>query len=333
MPSPEALGPLGAHLASVDGTSLRGQILFAGGSEVALVRPPRLLEVVRTPDSRAGVRVLDAVIDSWVAAEATQATNGGANPRFAGIYRDDEAWAEPVGLSAPGARVLIVGTGPMALITRRQLDSEGAATMSRPVPHADTAAVRARLAEAESELGGLDAVVVEVVEPGDETSHRTWSSIVADHQGLARRVAADGRWARATAEHSATTGRALRLVTLVDAATPAGRSRAQAAAQLARASHGATDGRVSAYAVSIERRDQRPAVTALAALLATDPRAGGLVGAELVVGDGWMGLRSHPTPAGSVVFGGPELPPWFDEALAEMAGVDAAMAELAEGAP
>ena len=55
-----------------------------------------------------------------------------------------------------------------------------------------------------------------------------------------------------------------------------------------------------------------------------DDLAVGLGGAELAVGSGWIGLRAHPTPAGSLVFGGPEIPPWFDDALREIAGVEAA---------
>src|SRR5690606_21432177 len=43
LPAPDDLAPLGAHLVGPD-VGLRGRILFAGGSEVAVVDPPRLLE-------------------------------------------------------------------------------------------------------------------------------------------------------------------------------------------------------------------------------------------------------------------------------------------------
>jgi hypothetical protein len=56
---------------------------------------------------------------------------------------------------------------------------------------------------------------------------------------------------------------------------------------------------------------------ALVAALATGSHPG-LDGAELVVGDGWVGLRRHPAPAGSVVFGGPELPGWFGDVVGEL---------------
>jgi hypothetical protein len=58
--------------------------------------------------------------------------------------------------------------------------------------------------------------------------------------------------------------------------------------------------------------------------LLSDPDAAGLAGAELAVGPGWLGLRSHPRPIGSVTYGGPALPPWLDDVLEEMVGTAAA---------
>ena len=352
MASPESLGPLGAHLASVGATSLRGQILFAGGSEVALVRPPRLIEVVRTPRSPDAARVVDAVIGSWIAAEARQASTGGANPRFGGLY-DSVASVGSVGSVAsvgsvvstaadgphdpdgfdgfdgPTHRVLVVGDAAHAPPLRASLERLGAAVqIAPPPPDTGIAALRTLLGRADAHLGGIDSVIVDsaIVDSGNGAgnANATWATILADHDGLSGRIAHDARWARTVAEHASTTGRPVRLVTLVDAASPSGRSRAQAAAQLARAGSGATEGRVTAVAVSVEDRAQGPAVAALAALLALDERAVGLGGAELAVGSGGIGLRAHPTPAGSLVFGGPEIPPWFDDALREIAGVEAA---------
>jgi hypothetical protein len=110
------------------------------------------------------------------------------------------------------------------------------------------------------------------------------------------------------------------MLTLTDAASAGGRSRAQASAQLARAARGATDDRVTALAVSVEGASDRQ-VGQIAAQLLCSPTAEPLSGAELVAGPGWFGLRSHPRPAGSVALGGPELPTWFDDALREIAGV------------
>jgi hypothetical protein len=43
-----------------------------------------------------------------------------------------------------------------------------------------------------------------------------------------------------------------------------------------------------------------------------------LAGAELVSAAGWFGLRSHPRPIGSISFGGPAVPAWFDDTLGEV---------------
>jgi hypothetical protein len=84
-----------------------------------------------------------------------------------------------------------------------------------------------------------------------------------------------------------------------------------------------TEGRVTAFAVSIEAREEiaAPAVGALAAFLVGHPEAAALAGAELVVGDGWLGLRSHPRPTGSVTYGGPALPEWLDGTLRQIVGL------------
>jgi hypothetical protein len=144
--------------------------------------------------------------------------------------------------------------------------------------------------------------------------------VLAEHAGLAGHIHADAGWARAAADHAARTGRPLRLVTLTDATTSGGRSRAQAAAQLARAARPATDDRVAAFAVSVETRragDERPLGELVAHLLCS-PDAAALSGAELVAGPGWIGLRSHPRPSGSITFGGPGIPAWLDDALRSM---------------
>ena len=109
---------------------------------------------------------------------------------------------------------------------------------------------------------------------------------------------------------------------LTDAVTTGGRSRAQAAAQQARVAAGSTKGRVTAFSVSVEASDEGAAGSAgtlVAHLLGGDDGAA-LAGAELAIGAGWIGLRSHPRPAGGVVYGGPSVPEWLDVTLREMAG-------------
>ena len=87
MPGPEDVGPLGAHVVGDGFGWCSGQVLFAGGPEVAVVDRPRLVEAIRTHDAASLAAVLDAVVPrAFVAAEAKQTSDGGANPRFAGIF-------------------------------------------------------------------------------------------------------------------------------------------------------------------------------------------------------------------------------------------------------
>ena len=89
IPGPENLGPLGAYLVGDECGWCSGQVFFAGGPEVAVVDQPRLVEVVRTDDVVSLAGVLEAVLPrAFVAAEANQATDGGANPRFGSIFDD-----------------------------------------------------------------------------------------------------------------------------------------------------------------------------------------------------------------------------------------------------
>ncbi len=52
--------------------------------------------------------------------------------------------------------------------------------------------------------------------------------------------------------------------------------------------------------------------------LLCNPDAAPLAGAELAVGPGWIGLRSHPRPIGAITYGGPAVPTWFDRALRDI---------------
>ncbi len=292
MPAPAELAPLTAHLAGAACT-LRGRILFAGGSEAALVEPPRLLEVVRT-DAAASLEAALAIAESaFVAAEAAQATGGGANPRYA------EALAATPEAATDTWRVLVVAERPeLVHATTSRLEAAGAnVTVGREL--ADLAP-------------DLDAVIVEAA--ATPVQGDGWEAVLASHAGLAGELHDDAAWLRAAAEVAATGDRPMRVVTLVDAADAGGASRAQAIAQLSRATRRATQDRVAAFAVALEDAADTEVASALAARLATtaDPT---LAGAELAVGQGWLGLRSHPRPAASIVLGAGAIPPWFDGAI------------------
>ena len=83
-----------------------------------------------------------------------------------------------------------------------------------------------------------------------------WERVLAEHRGIVEDIHTDAGWARAAADYAAGAGRPVQLVTLTDATTTGGRSRAQASAQLARVAAGATEGRVTAFAASIEASEE-----------------------------------------------------------------------------
>ena len=149
MPQPEELGPLGAHLVGEDLSWCSGQVIFAGGSEVAVIEPPRLLEVVRTADAASLAGVLDAVVPgALVPAEAGQRTGGASNPRFGAIF--DEA---PGGASAaPAVRSCAVVTD------RPELGAAVSAALSARSIACHTATVATDFAGAPASLEAAGAV-------------------------------------------------------------------------------------------------------------------------------------------------------------------------------
>ena len=321
MPGPEDLGPFGAHLVSDGFGWCSGRVFFAGGSEVSVVGEPTLLEVVRTDEVASLAQVLEVFIPrAFARAEASQASDGGGNPRFGPIF-DEPAPAQLV--SAPVQSCAVVTARPLlAASLAAALEARSVVChrieIARDFPDASHA-LRS-LVEA---AGPIDAIVV-APEGRQPTADSTtgWERVLAEHHGIVEDIHTDAGWARAAADYAATAARPVRLVTLTDATTAGGRSRAQASAQLARAAVGSTDGRVTAFAASIEAPEEAAArpVGELVAHLVGNPDAATLAGAELVVAAGWLGLRSHPRPLGSITFGGPGVPGWLDATLREIAG-------------
>ncbi len=303
MPAPEDLGPLGAHLVGAGFESCRGRVLFAGGSEVAVIDEPRLIEVVRIDDVPSTARVLDvATTVSLVPAEERQVSGGGSNARFGSSF-DEPATDEPPAATATSCAVAC----DQPDVARSMSDALRARGVTCHVADSPSAL---------ADIDGIDAVVVAVAGrrsgAGDDPD---WKHILDDHEDIVERIHADARWVRAVGDLAEANDRPIRLVTVIDATDAGGRSRAQASAQLARAGRKATGDRVLAFSVSAESHD---APAELVAHLVCHPAAAGLAGAELVSSAGWFGLRSHPRPIGSISFGGPELPRWFDDALREV---------------
>jgi NAD(P)-dependent dehydrogenase (short-subunit alcohol dehydrogenase family) len=322
MPGPEHLGPLGAHLVGDGFGWCTGRVLFAGGSEVAVIDEPRLLEVVRSDEVVSLAPVLEAVIPrAFATAENSQASEGGGNPRFGQIF-DQSAPAEA---ASANMRSCAVVTDRPLLAASLIAALEARSISCHRVEVADGFRNAADALRSVVEVAGpIDAIVVAPSGPQPTASATNgWEQVLAEHRGIVQQIHTDAGWARAASDYAAgAAARPVHLVTLSDATTSGGRSRAQASAQLARAAMGSTDGRVTAFAASIEASEAavgEPVGELVAHLLGNrDARA--LAGAELAVGAGWLGLRSHPRPIGSITYGGPAIPAWLDMTLREVVG-------------
>jgi len=321
IPGPENLGPLGAHLVGNGFGWCSGQVLFAGGSEVAVVDRPRLLEVVRTGEVASLGGVLQAVIPrAFASAEAAQATEGGSNPRFGPIF-DEPPDAESGPAPIPIASCAVVSDRPVvAAAITAALEARSIVCHAVEVAGTYDGAAGALLSVVDR-AEPIDSLVVALAGPPATPSPGAgWEHLLADHRGIVARLHADAAWGRAAADYAARTSRPVRLVTLTDATTPSGRSRAQASAQQARVAAGATKRLLTAFGVSIEAPEEVAGRAAgeLVFQLLCNPEADALAGAELVVSGGWIGLRSHPRVVGTVTYGGPAVPSWLDVALRDI---------------
>jgi NAD(P)-dependent dehydrogenase (short-subunit alcohol dehydrogenase family) len=326
IPGPENLGPLAAYLVSDEAGWCSGQVFFAGGPEVAVVDQPRLVEVVRTDGVASLPAVLESVVPSaFVTAEAKQATEGGANPRFGSIFDAAAPAQPPGGPAAGGVRTCAIVSERAELAPALISALEARSIACHKVEPARNFHGAARALRAATEVAGpIDAVVVALAgTPADPAAPTSWQGVLAGRRGLIEHLHADAAWSRAASDYAADSDHPVYLVTLTDATTPAGRSRAQAAVQVARVAAGATRGQVTALAVGIESASADAAEAAgelVGHLLGHLESSAGLAGAELVVGPGWIGLRAHPRPSGTVVYGGPAIPAWVDGALREIVG-------------
>ena len=303
MPAPEHLGPLGAHLVDDAFAACHGRVLFAAGSEVAVIDEPRLIEVVRSDGVPSPARLVEAATAIALApAETRQVSGGGSNARFGALFDAPSTDGRPA-----------TSVRSCAIVTDRPLV---AAALADALADWGVASHAIDSPAGLASLDALDAVVVALAGAGvTGTATTPWQRILDEHTGIAEQIHADAQWSRAVADLALTEQRPIRLVTFIAATTATGRTRAQAAAQLARAGRTATGDLVLPFAISAEAEDV-PAD--FAAHLACSPDAACLAGAELVTGTGWFGMRSHPRPIGSISFGGPNMPQWFDDVLREI---------------
>jgi hypothetical protein len=295
MPGPGDLAPLGAHLIGDGFGWCSGRVLFAGGSEVAVIDEPRLLEVVRSDEVTSLARVLEAAIPrAFATAHTNQATDGGGNPRFGPIF--DEAAPEDLAPAEVRSCAVVTDRPQLAAALKAALEARSVACHPVELVRGFGAAADA-LSSVVQAAGPIDAVVVAAAgrKPA-AASAAGWEGLLADHRGIVDDIQGDAGWARAAADYAARANRPVKLVTVTDATTTGGRSRAQASAQLARAAASTTEGRVTAFAVSMEtdKDSSTRAVAEIVSHLFSTPEAKALAAAELVAGAGWLGLRAHP---------------------------------------
>jgi NAD(P)-dependent dehydrogenase (short-subunit alcohol dehydrogenase family) len=322
VPQPAAMAPAAAYLAGGCGNSrLRGRVVFSAGSELTLISPPRLLEAIRTDGAEDMATVLATTMPVVLApAEAQQRSGGGSNPRFGDVF----SGSAPPPPDATGDRTCLVvddsGSPDLWVALAKNLPRWGI----RPVM-AGNGRPRAGFPAAEEvvgQAGPLDALVVASGCPSasGSTDGPAWMRLVGGQSGAAGHVTLHAAWLRAAARYGRQTGRPLRVVLLSMMRAEEGHPAAQAVAQLARSVNTSTlSAPLDTFSIAVNSGrppDMSAAGQLTARLLGADDSLA-LRGAELVVGNGWLGVRSHPGPAMTVSFGGPAIPAFADDALAQ----------------
>ncbi len=334
MPQPDDMAPAAAYLASEQVEWCRGQVIFSAGSEMSVISPPRLIEAVRTGGVSDTERVLGTVMPVVLSpAETQQRSGGGSNPRFGDVFSgpprapsttattrtclvvsDEAAHASAIvhALSTWGMRA--VGSGA------RDPGSSNPGSRSRGDFDPGFEATFARLQEAADASGPVDALIVVSGIPvaEDAGGSASWVRLLAAQAPTTHHVKVHGAWLRAAARYARESHRPLRVVHVTRVESEEGRPAAQAVAQMARSANDIKlPESLEVFSVTVESiGDSDIAVTGhVAARLVGADDAAALTGAELVMGPGWLGLRSHPEPAATISFGGPAIPGLVDEVL------------------
>jgi NAD(P)-dependent dehydrogenase (short-subunit alcohol dehydrogenase family) len=336
MPQPDEMGPAAAYLGSEVFGWCRGQIVFSAGSELTVIAPPRLIEAVRTAEVADFASALGTLVPVvFSPAEGEQRTNGGSNPRFGPVFDQVASGSAAVadsGLQGRPTCLIISDDAGLAGAVADSVESWGMTTLGvgawRPFDPAAAkvpegfAAVADILQRAAQVTGQIDAVVVALEQPGTAAHDESrWEGLLEAHSETAAQILSNAAWLRATAEHAANANQAVRIVHVTKATSPSGHTAAQAMAQMARcADDTPSPVPLDAFSVSVETADptSRPSFGDLVARLANAEDTRAVRGSEFVVGDGWVGLRSHPGPIGTISFGGTAIPAWVNETLKEI---------------
>ena len=259
---------------------------------------------------------------AFARAEANQVSDGGGNPRFGPIF-DEPA---PDRAASRRVRSCVVVTDRPRLAASLTAALEARSITCHRVELAQRLRRRRQGAAAPWSKQPARSTPSSWRPPADRSTGdlgADWERVLAEHRGIVEHIHTDAGWARAAADYAAGADRPVRLVTLTDATTAGGRSRAQASAQHARVAAGATEGRVDGL-----RREHRgvgggsrpgrpPHSSPTSSAIPRPPRWP--VPSWWSAG-GWLGLRSHPRPIGSVTYGGPAVPDWLDATLREIVG-------------
>ena len=275
VPPPEKLGPVGAYLASDEFSWCSGQVIYSVGSEVAVVGAPHLLEVARIDDVDSLPHALaELVPKAFVPAEAAQASNGGGTPRFGEIFgeaatgtdrasakcdrcvivTDDAGWGGAVSDALVGAGSRVHRRGrrrhrDRVRGNRRAVRTYRPRALARSTPWWSPSLARARPARA-----ALRA---------ETHGSRSSMSMRGSPTHPYRRLVGSCGYGLFGGDRPT-----VRVVTVTNANSAGGRSRAQAAAQLARSAHSATSDRVDAFSISVETRRGRPTSGPIAEVIA-----------------------------------------------------------------
>ena len=202
---PRSSGRSAPTWSASDFSCCRGQVIFAGGSEVAVVDQPRLLEVVRTDRRRLAWPACSRRSPAAVLApaEAHQASAGGSNPRFGAVF--------------DGSATVTLPSDRGAVVPRGHRPAGGGGLRSRPPsPPAGVTVPRSGRTPSLGFDGAAAALAAAVERDGAARRRRRRPGRVPGRgrhgdrlgagAGRARRASstsihADAGWARAVADH------------------------------------------------------------------------------------------------------------------------------------
>ena len=298
--APRTSGPFGAHLVGEEFGWCSGQVLFAGGPEVAVIDEPRLLEVVRTDHVVSLARVLDEVIPgAFAKAESRPGQRGRQQPPVRA--RSSTSPAPPRShLGRRSRSCVVVSDRPrLAASLTAALEARSIRCHRVEVAHGFGDAAEALNSVVEAS-GPIDAVVVALAGGRAAGPIGGWMGAGARRAPRDRRahphrcrMGPGGRRLRRRRQPPGPAGDAHRRHHHRGSQSSPGLGPAGARCRRChrRAGHGL---RCQRRGSGGGRRRNRPVSSS--PTCSSHPEAAALAGAELVVGDGWIGLRSHPRP-------------------------------------